>query len=54
MVEKKTKPGQPVRKPAETKGETKSSKGVKNAPLIRRPFIAAAMLAQSLRRITFP
>jgi len=52
MDEKKTKQEEADRKSAGTKGETKSSKAVKIAPLIRTPSIAAAMLAQSRRRIT--
>ena len=54
MDEKKTKQDEAVRKSGETKGKTKSSKAVKNAPLIRKPSVAAVMLAQSRRRITFP
>jgi hypothetical protein len=54
MDDKKTKQDEAVRESAETKGEAKSSKAVKNAPLIRKPSIAAVMLAQSRRRIIFP
>ena len=52
MDEKKTKQGEAVRKPAEAKAEAKSSKVVKHVVLTRTPSIAAAMLAQSRRRIT--
>jgi hypothetical protein len=54
MNEKKTKQDEADRKSAETKGEAKSSKAVKNVPLIRMPSVAAVMLALSRRRITFP
>jgi len=54
MDEKKTRQGEAIHKSAETKSETKPTKAVRNAPLIRRPSIASAMLAQSLRRFTYP
>jgi hypothetical protein len=52
MDEKKTKQGEAIRKSAETQAEAKSNRPVKNVPVIRMPSIAAAMLAQSRRRIT--